>query len=134
MVSGRLQASHFDDLLGRIQDRIGGWKSRLLSNRARLLLLKHMLSGMPIHLLSILQVPKSVIVAISRSLSNFFWGYKDGKRNKHWKDWASMSLPTSEGGIGIRNFQDVQKSLHMKLAWKLLTVDPLWSRFLKPSM
>lgn len=63
---------------------------------------------MPIHLLSILLFPKSVMVALRRSFSNFFGGYKDGKSKKHWKGWEAMSLPTSEGGVGLRKFQEVQ--------------------------
>lgn len=33
--------------------------------------------------------------------------------------------------MGFRNLQDVQKSLFMKFAWKLLTEDSLWSQFFK---
>ncbi|XP_042980090.1 uncharacterized protein LOC122310271 [Carya illinoinensis] len=131
IVSGRLKVIHFDEFLCKIRDKIGGWHSRLLSNGARLLLLKHVLGSLPIHLLSILQVPKSVLSSISRCFSNFFWGYKDGRPKKHWKSWASMCAPVKEGKIGIQNLDEIQKALHMKFAWRLLTTNSLWSRFFK---
>ncbi|XP_042969986.1 uncharacterized protein LOC122302667 [Carya illinoinensis] len=76
IVSGRLKAVHFDEFFCKIRDKIGGWQSRLLFNGARLLLLKHVLGSLPIHLLSILQVLKSVLSSISRCFSNLFWDIK----------------------------------------------------------
>ncbi|KAF5470091.1 hypothetical protein F2P56_010634 [Juglans regia] len=52
MVSGRLNSNHFDELVGKIGARIGGWKSQLLSSGAKLILVKHVLSSIPIHLLT----------------------------------------------------------------------------------
>ncbi|XP_042964794.1 uncharacterized protein LOC122299025 [Carya illinoinensis] len=103
IVSRRLKAVHFDEFLGKIGDKIGGWQSWLLSSGARLLLLKHVLGSFSIHVLSILQVPKSILSSISRSFSNLFWGYKDGRSTKHWKSWELMCKPVKEGGIGIQN-------------------------------
>lgn len=42
-----------------------------------------------------------------------------------------MCRPTVEGGIGVRSFEYVQKSLHMKLASRILSIDNLWTKFLK---
>lgn len=36
-----------------------------------------------------------------------------------------------EWGIGVRNFAEVQKDLHMKFVWHLLSLDNLWTRFFK---
>ncbi|XP_042978817.1 uncharacterized protein LOC122309401 [Carya illinoinensis] len=56
---------------------------------------------------------------------------QDGKLRKYWKSWEQLCLLTSEGGMGFRNLQDVQKTLFMKFAWKLLMEDSLWSQFFK---
>ncbi|XP_042964784.1 uncharacterized protein LOC122299013 [Carya illinoinensis] len=127
----RLKGIHFDDFLGKIRDRIGGWQANLLSSGAQTLLLKHVLGNMPIYLLSILQVPKSIIRTFNRYCSNFFWGLHEGKPKKHWRAWEGMCCPEKEGGIGLRNLEDIKKSLHMKFSWKLLTEDNLWSWFFK---
>ena len=56
--SGRVKSWYFDDLLFKISKKIEGWKMRYLSAGARLLLIKHVLSSLPVHLLSVLPVPK----------------------------------------------------------------------------
>ncbi|KAF5444244.1 hypothetical protein F2P56_036732 [Juglans regia] len=131
IICGRLKLVHLDEVVGKIQERIDGWKARLLSNGARLLLIKHVLGSIPIHLLSILQVPKSVIVSLNRCFGNFFWGMKEGKPKKHWRAWDGRCKPVQEGEAGIRNIAETQKELHMKFAWKILTENSQWSRFFK---
>lgn len=95
-----------------------GWKNKILPNGARVLLLHQVLMSLTVHLLSTIHAPLSMLKNITRSLSNFFGGVKDGKPRKHWKPWDKLCLPTFEGGRGFRNLQDVQKSLFMKFAWK----------------
>lgn len=36
---------------------------------------------------------------------------------------------TKEGGLGIWGLNEIQKSLHMKYAWRLMAIDNLWARF-----
>lgn len=42
-----------------------------------------------------------------------------------------MCLPIKEGGIGVRNLEEVQSSLFMKFGWNLLTTENLWTKFFK---
>jgi len=56
--SGRVKSWYFDDLSIKISKKIEGWKMRYLSAGARLLLIKHVFSSLPVHLLSVLPVPK----------------------------------------------------------------------------
>ncbi|MGV7959542.1 hypothetical protein PJP14_30025, partial [Mycobacterium kansasii] len=64
-------------------------------------------------------VPKQVLHVAERLFANFFWGMKDGQLKLHWRKWASISRPKSEGGLGIRNLVDIMHSLHLKLAWDI---------------
>ncbi|KAJ0103213.1 hypothetical protein Patl1_06269 [Pistacia atlantica] len=48
---------------------------------------------------------------------------------KHVLAWIGYAKPYKEGGLGIRNFHEVQRSLHMKFAWRLVTIDNLWTKF-----
>ncbi|KAF5446891.1 hypothetical protein F2P56_032487, partial [Juglans regia] len=43
--------------------------------------------------------------------------------------WKDICTPADEGGLGIRDFGDVQKALHMKLAWNLIQGKSLWAKF-----
>lgn len=129
IISGRLKAIHLDDLVGKVKKRLEGWQNRLLSNGARLMLLKHVLMSLPIHLMSVIQVPLSVVRVLNRYFSNFFLGMIDGKPKKHWLAWLAVCQPVGEGGVGLRQLQDIQKSLHMKFSWKLLVDNSLLSNF-----
>ncbi|KAG2724529.1 hypothetical protein I3760_01G021900 [Carya illinoinensis] len=68
---------------------------------------------MPIHIMSILQLSKGILKNLNKLLSSFF---------------GTMFKPNDDGGIGIRDFDEVQTSLHMKFAWKVMTGDELWSQ------
>ncbi|XP_042966705.1 uncharacterized protein LOC122300257 [Carya illinoinensis] len=51
IVDGRLKIRHFMLLLERVEKKLTGWKSRLLSQGCRLILLRRVFSSLPIHLL-----------------------------------------------------------------------------------
>ncbi|XP_042950383.1 uncharacterized protein LOC122282502 [Carya illinoinensis] len=66
-----------------------------------------------------------------RDLMNSTGFIEDGKGKKKWVGWKAMCKPTEEGGIGLRDFDEVQLSLHMKFAWKIMTGTDLWSQFFR---
>ncbi|TXG56159.1 hypothetical protein EZV62_017472 [Acer yangbiense] len=102
IVDGKLKVGQFDPLIQKISKKIEGWKSRLLSQGGRLVLLRHVLSSMSLHLLSVLNTPKSVFFFFFKSryvLFFFFLGDHKGKDKKKWKAWKRLCIPTEEGGI-----------------------------------
>ncbi|XP_042956358.1 uncharacterized protein LOC122292186 [Carya illinoinensis] len=131
VVDGRLKVSDFGDLLGKIKRKIAGWKMKMLSVGGRTILLRHVLSSMATHLLAVLHVPKTVLNVLNRLLSSFFWGDSDGKGKRKWIAWHNICRPIEESGLGIRDFGDIQKALHMKLAWRLVTGHSLWADFFR---
>ncbi|XP_042973032.1 uncharacterized protein LOC122304830 [Carya illinoinensis] len=131
IIFGCMKSAYLEEIVGKIKARLEGWKNKLLANGARVLLLKHVLMSLPIYLLSTVYVPGLVMTSINRCLSNFFWGVQDGKPKKHWKSRDKLCLPVAEGGMGFRKFTDIQKSLFMKFAWKIMVEDSLWSNFFR---
>lgn len=57
----------------RMERRLQGWSSRLLSRGGRLILLRTVLSALPIYYLSILKMPVQVERCIDTIQSNFLW-------------------------------------------------------------
>ncbi|KAG2685838.1 hypothetical protein I3760_10G144400 [Carya illinoinensis] len=131
IVEGRVAFSYMEDLVNKIRNKVSGWKTRLLSAGGKLILLKHVLLSLPIYLLSVVQVPKSVLNSINRILSNFFWGESDGSPKRKWCAWNKICKPIKEGGLGVRDLEEVQNSLHMKFAWKIITENSLWAQFFR---
>lgn len=68
IVDGRLRFRHLEELINKIREKVSGGKMRLLSAGGKLTLLKHLLSSLPIYLLSVLQVHRSVLITINRIL------------------------------------------------------------------
>ncbi|XP_040990910.1 uncharacterized protein LOC121238132 [Juglans microcarpa x Juglans regia] len=94
LVSGRMKVIHFDGLIHRIRSQLKGWQTKFLSSGAHLLLLRHIVASVPIHLLSVLYAPKAVVASLNRLMN-------------------------------------VEVSLFMKFAWKLLTQNSIWVNFFK---
>lgn len=60
--TGCIKATYyFEDLLQKIQKKVDGWKKRCLSAGTRLILLRHVLSSLPVQLLFVMKVPKQFI-------------------------------------------------------------------------
>ncbi|KAH0655461.1 hypothetical protein KY285_030343 [Solanum tuberosum] len=62
-----------------------------------------------------LSPPSTTIKYIETIIADFYWGKDQNKRKYHWESLDTMSLPYTEGGVGIKRLSKVS----------------LWSQFLK---
>ncbi|XP_018632589.1 uncharacterized mitochondrial protein AtMg00310-like [Nicotiana tomentosiformis] len=83
------------------------------------------------HLLAAIAPPKAVLKQIEKYLTDFFWGYSDGKKKYHWVSWKNLCYAKDEGGEGFQSLNDITTSFAMKRWWQLRTHDNLWSKFMK---
>lgn len=79
---GRKTLNMFDPLLAKVQKKLAGWKSKLLSFGGKLILIKHVLHSMPVHLLSMMNLPKGIFAKLKSIFSNFLWGSSAEKKKK----------------------------------------------------
>ncbi|XP_027156179.1 uncharacterized protein LOC113756908 [Coffea eugenioides] len=127
---GRSKASDFGEVSHAVLGRILSWKSKLLFQGGKLVLIKHVLSSIPLHLLSAAVLPASVFSMIEKVCSNFLWGSSEGGPRYHWIRWDQLCFPTEEGGVGFRQLRDVYTAFSLKLWWKFRRGDSLWAKFL----
>jgi len=66
--------SFWELLLNRIKSRLLGWSSKHLSFGGRLILLKSVLSSLPVYALSFFKAPTGIISSIESLFNCFFWG------------------------------------------------------------
>jgi hypothetical protein len=66
--------SFWEPVVARIRNRLSGWKSRFLSFGGRLVLLKSVLTSLPVYALSFFKAPSGTISSINSLLNKFFWG------------------------------------------------------------
>lgn len=103
----------------------------MLSSRGRIILIKHLLSSIPLHLLSVYNVPGAVLDKNNRSMANFVWSHNEGNHRRHWISWEAVFSTYEEGGLGVRKFSDIMKAMRMKSALRINTSNSLWDEFMK---
>jgi hypothetical protein len=64
----------------RFEEKLGGWKGKLLSVGGRLVLINSVLSSLPLFMLSFLEVPTGVLKRIDSIGQGFFWQYDQQKK------------------------------------------------------
>ncbi|XP_058092651.1 uncharacterized protein LOC131239111 [Magnolia sinica] len=127
LAKGRIPAALCHQVLHKIIGKIDGWKAKLLNSAAKLVLIKHVLSSIPIHMISAISLSKLVLKLVESAMANFFWGSSDRGNKRHLVKWPSLCSPYSEGGLGIRYLEETTRAFRIKMAWQLLQGDSLWA-------
>ncbi|MCH79282.1 cysteine-rich receptor-like protein kinase [Trifolium medium] len=123
--------SFWEPVVSRVQSRLSGWKSRFLSFGGRLILLKSVLTSLPVYALSFFKAPSGTISSIESLLINFFWGGSEDIRKTSWISWKTICLPKEYGGLGVRQLREFNIALLGKWCWRMLVDrDGLWFRVL----
>ncbi|PNY04054.1 ribonuclease H, partial [Trifolium pratense] len=127
MLSGRMRNSDFSFIMDRINNRLNGWKSKLLSRAGRVTLAQSVISAMPIYTMQNLWIPQGVCDKIDASVRQFIWG----NNHCHWVKWDTVTQPRSKGGLGIHVARKSNIALLGKHIWDLIHhPDKLWVQLL----
>ena len=71
---------------------------------SKMVLIKAVLSALPLFQYSLLLAPKSITAQISKLLRDFLWNGGKGNQNKlHLVGWETIQKPISKGGLQIRD-------------------------------
>ncbi|GAU20019.1 hypothetical protein TSUD_273540 [Trifolium subterraneum] len=119
-------------LLDKIHKRLSVWKCKNLSFGGRLVLLKSVLSSIPVYFLSFFKAPSGIISSLESILCHFFWGGCEANNKISWVKWESICLPRENGGLGVRRVKDFNYALLGKWVWRCFAEgDSLWCQLLK---
>ncbi|KAJ4762686.1 RNA-directed DNA polymerase (Reverse transcriptase) [Rhynchospora pubera] len=119
---GRPDRSCYQPLITKIQQRLQGWKSKLLSRAGRLTLVSSVLTAIPTYFMSVFLLPKWLIKSVDKERSRFLWGSNMvGKQKVHLMAWNRICLPKAVGGLGIKELQLQNQALLLRWIWKLYT-------------
>ncbi|CAJ2673056.1 unnamed protein product [Trifolium pratense] len=121
----------WEPVLDRLKNRLSGWKSRFLSIGGRLVLLKSVLTSLPVYALSFFKAPSGTISSIESILIKFFWGGSEDLRKVSWINWNTIFLRKEYGGLGVRQLKEFNLALLGKWCWRMLVDrEGLWFRVL----
>ncbi|XP_026458492.1 uncharacterized protein LOC113359008 [Papaver somniferum] len=127
--SGRIKTATVWPMVEMMQDYLAVWKGKLLSFHDRLVLIKFVLSSIPIYNMAVYKWPCSVIKECEKIMRNFLWS-GDGETRKFTTiSWKRVCTPFDEGGLGIRRLSDLNKALLMNMMWNLLNSKEEWAMF-----
>lgn len=70
----RINKETFGEVIERMTSRLAGWKNRVLSFAGRVTLTKAVLSSIPVHLMSTICLPKSILDKMDQVSRSFMWG------------------------------------------------------------
>ena len=89
-------------ILEKFGNIIHHWTFRLLAIGGRLVLIKAVLTSLPVYWMDLVPVPQSILDKLRSMIFNFLWGSSAKNKKYHLADWYSLALPTSLGGWGIK--------------------------------
>ena len=113
------QVSSFSTIIEKINNRVYGWKAKVLSQAGQAMLIKLVFSSIPTYWMSSFQLPKFKCHRIDAKLRDFFWGFLDSKHHLYPKAWNSLCMPKFIGGLSFRRAFDLNKALISKLGWSI---------------
>ncbi|CAA0843315.1 Ribonuclease H-like superfamily protein [Striga hermonthica] len=103
---GASKIENFQFVVEVVRERICSWKNHFLSTAGKEVLVKHVLSALPVFVMSCFVIPISVCKEVCRLMARFWWqkGDNNGK-GMHWLSWDNLAIPKDEGGLGFKDLQ-----------------------------
>jgi hypothetical protein len=103
---GNLRREDIQPVIDKIIKGISGWRGKLLSYRARLILLQICIASIPLYLLSVIKFPKWAIKAMNSQMAHFFWDDTPENHKYHLANWGLICQKQEFGGMGIPNLRE----------------------------
>jgi len=119
-------------VLSQIRGRLNSWKGWLLSMAGRAIMIKSVISVIPLYYMSIFCILKVVVCKITTMQSRFLWGGSIDNRKIHKLAWETVAKEKDRGGLSVGTISAKNKALLFKWIWKLGSNDKAsWADFIK---
>lgn len=121
--------STWKPILDRFKSKLASWKRRYLSIGGRIVLIKSVLSSLPIFYMSLFKIPEGIVKALESIQAKFLWGGSELKRKLHLVGWPKITQAKSNVGLGIKNIKEMNDSLLLKWWWRYgMEKEALWKK------
>lgn len=96
LVHGKVPRDQYNFILDRMKAKLASWKAKSLSLAGRNVLIKSVLSSIPVYNMQSQLLPAHICSSIDKINRDFLWGSTDEQRKSHLLNWNIVSLPGKE--------------------------------------
>ncbi|XP_058725767.1 uncharacterized protein LOC131597068 [Vicia villosa] len=107
-------------VIDSVRKRLSIWKHNQMSIGGRVVIIKLVLSAIPIYYLSFFKAPTGIISKLESLFKQFLWGENEDERKVNWVNWDKVCKPLEEGGLGFKNLRAFNDALLGKWGWKIM--------------
>ncbi|XP_071695652.1 uncharacterized protein [Rutidosis leptorrhynchoides] len=132
-IGANMRKSHsWNPVIDKIKARLSSWKMRKLSFGGRLVLIKSILSSLPLYFFSLFRAPASVLKLLESVRRVFFWGGSDSGPKLSWVKWVNVVCSYELGGLNIGLLKHKNLALLGKWWWRFFSEpNSLWVRIIR---
>ncbi|XP_059071301.1 uncharacterized protein LOC131865388 [Cryptomeria japonica] len=119
-------------LLDGCKAKMEGWKSKWLSLAGRILMLKIVVSAMPIFPMACFKLPASIIKNMQQKMRKFLWNGNQDQDKVPLMAWDRVCKPKGGGGVGLRDWKIINEAMGAKLVWQMYSkLEQRWAKILQ---
>eukprot|EP00253_Pinus_taeda_P023182 PITA_23182 len=121
IISGANKRTLWTEIISKFKAKIAVWGGHWLTKGGKVILIKAVLSTLPIYQTSFLLAPRNVSEQISKMLRDFLWQGGKGNENKmHLVKWEVVKKTRADGGLQIRDPSLTNLAMGGIFLWKLI--------------
>lgn len=125
----------YNFIYGKFKGKLTTIRANKLNHAGRLIYIQSVLSSIPVYYMSTVLFSQSFLHKITTIIRKFWWtGIQDDNTTNSipYRSWDDICQPKENGGLGIRDLANINKSLIIQAAYSIATEkNPLLTAVLK---